>query len=51
MSFFTMAFLGMASIGSIFTGYIAEMLGIRFALLVNACVCLIHRDLHKHFII
>jgi MFS family permease len=41
MSFFTMAFLGMASIGSLFTGYIAEMLGIPFVFIINACVCLI----------
>jgi MFS family permease len=40
MSFFTMAFLGMASIGSIFTGYIAEIFGIAFVFTMNACVCL-----------
>jgi MFS family permease len=41
MSFFTMAFLGMAPFGSLFTGYVAGTLGISFAFIINGCVCLI----------
>jgi hypothetical protein len=41
MSFFTMAFLGMAPFGSLLTGYLAGKLGISFAFIMNGCVCLI----------
>lgn len=41
MSFFTMSFLGMAPLGSLFTGYIAETLGIFFVFIINAGVCLL----------
>jgi MFS family permease len=41
MSFFTMAFLGMAPFGSLLTGYVAGTLGIPFAFIMNGCVCLI----------
>ncbi len=41
MSFFTMAFLGMAPFGSLLTGYVAGTLGISFAFIINGGVCLI----------
>jgi len=41
MSFFTMAFLGVAPFGSLFTGYISATLGIEFAFIVNGISCLI----------
>jgi MFS family permease len=41
MSFFTMAFLGMAPFGSLLTGYVAGTQGIPFAFIMNGCVCLV----------
>jgi MFS family permease len=41
MSFFTMAFLGMAPLGSLLTGYLAETQGIAFVFIMNGCVCLV----------
>lgn len=41
MSFFTMAFLGIAPFGSLLTGYMTETLGIRFTFIIIGCVCLV----------
>jgi MFS family permease len=41
MSFFTMAFLGMAPLGSLLTGYVAETLGIAFVFIMNGCIYLL----------
>jgi MFS family permease len=41
MSFFTMAFLGMAPFGSLFTGYLVGAQGIPFAFIMIGCVCLV----------
>jgi MFS family permease len=41
MSFFTMAFLGMAPFGSLLTGYVAGTLGIPLAFIMNGCICLV----------
>ncbi len=41
MSFFTMAFLGMAPFGSLLAGYVAKTLGIATIFIMNGCVCLV----------
>jgi len=41
MSFYTMSFLGMAPLGSLFTGWIAARLGIVSALMINGSACLL----------
>jgi MFS family permease len=40
MSFYTMAFLGMAPLGSLLTGVLAAWLGPRITLLINGLLCL-----------
>ncbi|HEY7311615.1 MAG TPA: MFS transporter [Gemmataceae bacterium] len=40
MSFYTMAFLGMAPLGSLMTGVLADWLGLRIAFLINGLLCL-----------
>jgi MFS family permease len=40
MSFYTMAFLGMAPLGSLLTGTLAAWLGPQITLLINGLLCL-----------
>lgn len=40
MSFFTMAFLGVAPFGSLLTGYLSRAFGIKFAFIINGSACL-----------
>jgi MFS family permease len=40
MSYFTMAFVGMAPFGSLFTGALAQRVGVPTTMIVNGTVCL-----------
>jgi MFS family permease len=40
MSYFTMAFVGMAPFGSLFTGALAQRIGVPMTMIVNGTVCL-----------
>lgn len=41
MGFYSLCFLGMSSIGSLFTGFLARLVGAPAAVLTGACVCML----------